>query len=412
MRPRSPGMLIVVAGCLGTSSTPPHYPYQQAAQGSDPSRSAQALVYDEPGYVTIDANPAGDAVGSLDVFYAELEPYGIWYDDPTYGWVFTPPQSGYVPYSNGHWKYTDYGLLWVSSDPFGWATDHYGRWVYQNRWLWTPDLTWGPAWVSWRQADGWIGWAPVGYTVEAYVPDDHWRFVVPSDLFAVDLGRRHATTDIAGRLDASVPIMRFLRHAKDVWVAGPSDSWMRGHKLDVKRDKVEAVELGRLDAHRRSEVEQRARERQREWDQRHARENAIRRDLDQRLGAQRDEQRRIVEDQRRFAAEHRRQADDRKRIDDLQREYKDARMRATNDAQRRQIRNDLRVLDEKRKGLEDAQRRVLQQQIARRHEEQLRRDQTRKRQRADQDRVKTLQEERLDAARKQAEQKPPDGRRL
>ena len=124
-----------------------------------------------PVYDTVNVDVAGNDVPSVDVFYNDLAPYGTWYDDPTYGWVFAPPSPSYVPYSNGHWAYTDYGYTWVSDDPFGWATDHYGRWVWANRWVWRPDTTWGPAWVQWRQGDGYVGWAPAGYTDDAYVPE-------------------------------------------------------------------------------------------------------------------------------------------------------------------------------------------------------------------------------------------------
>src|SRR5439155_6764197 len=123
-----------------------------------PQPVTETVYYDEPTYDTITVNAVAEAPSSVDVFYDQLDPYGTWYDDPSYGWVFAPTSSNYIPYTNGHWKYTDYGLLWVSNDPFGWATDHYGRWVWSNRWVWVPDTKWGPAWVSWRQSDGYIGW--------------------------------------------------------------------------------------------------------------------------------------------------------------------------------------------------------------------------------------------------------------
>ena len=162
--------------------TPPPPPTEQT-----PPPDYDDPVYDDDNSVQV----AGDSVPNVDVFYDQLDPYGTWYDDPTYGYVFTPSQQSYVPYSNGHWKYTDAGLLWVSNDPYGWATDHYGRWVYQNRWVWVPDTTWGPAWVTWRQSDGWVGWAPSGFSNDAYVPEDHWRFVRAPDMFAVDVNRRY-----------------------------------------------------------------------------------------------------------------------------------------------------------------------------------------------------------------------------
>jgi hypothetical protein len=262
---------LLVAGCLVPANNPP----QQASQSPPPepaqvrsysqpppiiepqsepyqlppTRTTQPIYYDEPGYDTVNVNVTGDSVGSIDVFFDQLDPYGTWYDDPTYGWAFSPSQSSYVPYSNGYWKYTDYGVLWVSRDPFGWATDHYGRWVYQNRWVWTPDLTWGPAWVSWRQGDGWIGWAPAGYTANAYVPEDHWRFVAAPELFSIEISRRYAVSNIRGYLDASVPIVRYHRHDNDVWVAGPSEDWMRRNRLDVRRERAEAIDDRLAHAH-------------------------------------------------------------------------------------------------------------------------------------------------------------------
>src|ERR1041385_9040583 len=204
MRLRSALASLLFAGCTIQSAPPPQYGYQQQPppnyQQPPPTQVVQQpppvqtppppvqqppqpepVYYDEPGSWDVNVGFAGDPVWSVDVFYDQLDPYGTWYNDPTYGWVFVPQQQGYVPYSNGYWKYTDYGMVWVSADPFGWATDHYGRWVYQNRWVWAPDLTWGPAWVNFRVGDGWIGWAPAGYSADPYVPEDNWRFVAAPD---------------------------------------------------------------------------------------------------------------------------------------------------------------------------------------------------------------------------------------
>jgi hypothetical protein len=42
-------------------------------------------------------------------------------------------------------------------------TYHYGRWIRADEvgWCWVPDYEWGPAWVSWRSDDDYIGWAPL-----------------------------------------------------------------------------------------------------------------------------------------------------------------------------------------------------------------------------------------------------------
>ncbi|MEP6513414.1 MAG: DUF6600 domain-containing protein, partial [Parafilimonas sp.] len=106
-----------------------------------------------------------DAEVDINVFQNELSPYGRWIYSPSYGraWVYSEP--GFRPYySRGHWAYTPYGWTWVSGYRWGWATFHYGRWVYEPfyGWMWVPGYTWAPAWVAWRNGGGYYGWAPLG----------------------------------------------------------------------------------------------------------------------------------------------------------------------------------------------------------------------------------------------------------
>src|SRR3989442_12946515 len=70
--------------------------------------------------------PPGEAVSSVDVFYDQLSPYGVFVDDGRYGRVFIPEQTDFVPYTVGHWEYTDLGFVWISTEPFSWPTSHYG----------------------------------------------------------------------------------------------------------------------------------------------------------------------------------------------------------------------------------------------------------------------------------------------
>lgn len=102
---------------------------------------------------------------NINVFYSSLEPYGEWieigYDD----FVWRPYKSDYNwrPYADGRWEWTRNGWYWVSYEPFGWATYHYGRWYYDDYygWVWMPDNIWAPAWVEWRYNENYIGWAPL-----------------------------------------------------------------------------------------------------------------------------------------------------------------------------------------------------------------------------------------------------------
>ncbi|HKO21369.1 MAG TPA: DUF6600 domain-containing protein [Candidatus Eisenbacteria bacterium] len=132
-------------------------------------------------------------------FYDELAPYGTWSQMAPYGHVWRPSSidSDWRPYTTGQWAYTDYGWTWASNDPWGWATDHYGRWSYDNGWYWVPGDTWAPAWVSWRYGDGYVGWAPLppevawsgqrglavsGSDLDRRIQPSAWSFVPDQDL--------------------------------------------------------------------------------------------------------------------------------------------------------------------------------------------------------------------------------------
>lgn len=102
---------------------------------------------------------------SVDFFYDALSPHGEWIDVADYGYAWHPRDVGrdWRPYSDGRWAYTDAGWTWVSDEPHGWATYHYGRWanVESVGWVWVPGTEWGPAWVSWRRSERHVGWAPL-----------------------------------------------------------------------------------------------------------------------------------------------------------------------------------------------------------------------------------------------------------
>jgi hypothetical protein len=131
---------------------------------------------------------------SLETFYDELSPYGVWINDPQYGYVWRPDvdQDDFRPYySNGHWEMTRYGNTWVSDYDWGWAPFHYGRWQHSSRrgWIWIPDTKWGPAWVSWRSGGGHYGWAPLGpgininINIGPRIPDYYWVFVPQRSIY-------------------------------------------------------------------------------------------------------------------------------------------------------------------------------------------------------------------------------------
>lgn len=74
--------------------------------------------------------------------YDDLDDYGSWSNSPDYGPVWYPSQvnSGWQPYTTGHWAYVQpWGYTWVDDSPWGYAPFHYGRWNnFGGRWGWCP----------------------------------------------------------------------------------------------------------------------------------------------------------------------------------------------------------------------------------------------------------------------------------
>jgi hypothetical protein len=106
-----------------------------------------------------------DSAFSFSLFYNSLSPYGSWVPVNGYGYGWYPAQAGpgWQPYQDGQWVWSDQGWTWISAEPWGWATYHYGRWVFDSYygWTWIPGTTWAPAYVSWYQSPGYVGWSPL-----------------------------------------------------------------------------------------------------------------------------------------------------------------------------------------------------------------------------------------------------------
>lgn len=76
------------------------------------------------------------------VGYQQLDNYGDWQNDATYGDVWFPRNvdADWAPYRDGQWvNVAPWGLTWVDAAPWGFAPFHYGRWVRVGpRWAWVP----------------------------------------------------------------------------------------------------------------------------------------------------------------------------------------------------------------------------------------------------------------------------------
>ena len=102
----------------------------------------------------------------LQMYGATLDQNGSWEYDEPYGYVWYPRVStAWRPYYYGRWSATrNYGWTWIGADRWSWPTHHYGRWGFRrNAWFWIPGRTWGPAWVSWAAAPGYVSWCPLGF---------------------------------------------------------------------------------------------------------------------------------------------------------------------------------------------------------------------------------------------------------
>jgi hypothetical protein len=129
----------------------------------------------------------------LRVYGGTLDRSGEWQYDASYGYVWYPSvASGWRPYYSGYWEpIQPYGWTWIGAEAWAWPTHHYGRWGHaRSRWFWIPGRTFGPAWVSWGAADGYVSWCPLGFdnrpvfafSLGLSYPSDGW-VVVPRTHF-------------------------------------------------------------------------------------------------------------------------------------------------------------------------------------------------------------------------------------
>jgi len=112
--------------------------------------------------------------------YEDLDSYGSWRPDPSYGNVWYPREvpTGWAPYRYGHWAWIDpWGWTWVDDAPWGFAPFHYGRWAFVGgAWGWVPGPVrvrpvYAPALVAFVGGSNFavsvstgpaIGWFPLG----------------------------------------------------------------------------------------------------------------------------------------------------------------------------------------------------------------------------------------------------------
>jgi hypothetical protein len=196
------------------------------------------------------------------VFYDALRDYGEWVSIEPVGFVFRPNVvwNQWEPFADGYWAPTDiYGWVWISSEPFGWATYHYGQWFFDQfqGWVWEPGSDWGPAWVRWTQAGDYVGWAPLpppgGYNLSGSTlgapPPSAMHFAPISALGSTDLRQRIVAPDRLGHALADAkPVRNMAQHDGVTINLGPPMDLVERRTGPLQRAKIEdlvPVDLGR-----------------------------------------------------------------------------------------------------------------------------------------------------------------------
>ena len=187
--------------------------------------------------------------GDHQIFFAELSRFGEWFETREYGFVWQPTALGadptWRPYTRGRWVNSDQGWTWLSDEPFGWAVYHYGRWVLlaEHGWVWVPGDDWAPAWVSWRQNDDYLGWAPLppetlydevydydpGIDLAYDVSPDYYNFV-PVDHFYEPV-QPHCVPQVTviTIIINTRNVTRFSMRGNHVHCGGPDFGWVNRH---------------------------------------------------------------------------------------------------------------------------------------------------------------------------------------
>lgn len=126
-----------------------------------------------------------------DIYGAEdLNEYGEWIYTRKYGYVWRPYRTStaryadWSPYRYGHWRWVPpFGWTWINDEPWGWATYHHGRWIWDDGgWIWTPyglyrqrRSWWQPAYVVLTTWNGRVCWFPLPYDYGYYDYNRHYR---------------------------------------------------------------------------------------------------------------------------------------------------------------------------------------------------------------------------------------------
>jgi len=181
--PLAPGTTIVAQG---PSSDPSIVSQPELAQDAFDSFNAERDAQFEHAVAEVQnvPNVDGDVTG-----VGDLDAYGRWVSDPTYGQVWTPANvaADWAPYRDGNWVWEgNFGWTWIGAEPWGWAPYHYGSWYRSPTygWCWFPPrpgpvAVWRPALVAFVSFGGGGTFGGFGYAGGGFGLNIGWVPLAP-----------------------------------------------------------------------------------------------------------------------------------------------------------------------------------------------------------------------------------------
>lgn len=210
---------MLLAGLIGTQSASanPDYGYEEDYGYYDEGSSDydQGSSYDDDAEIYYENYYGADNAYDL-YFHRTLGGYGEWVNLPGVGFVWRPwTRSGWAPYNLGYWGYSSSNWSWVSYEPFGHITYHYGNWGYLNDfgWCWFPGYRWAPHHVQWSSYDGHVGWCPTPprlYGSHSYRFQHNYQWVQHRNFLDRNVHRytrRHSDLWRDGRGPRNIPVL-------------------------------------------------------------------------------------------------------------------------------------------------------------------------------------------------------------
>jgi hypothetical protein len=231
---------------------------QMAFSGRDLAPAALQPAYDSFDRWAADRNREEDQSISARyvprdvVGYQQLDAYGAWMQDPSYGAVWYPrlTLADWAPYRYGRWEWiAPWGWTWIDDAPWGFATSHYGRWTQiGSRWCWVPGRigprpVYAPAlvmFVSGRGAPA-LGAGP-GIAWFPLAPGEAWRPTYRTSAgYLRNLNRNMTLVEPANAF--------FHQRRPEAITAVRTDDFDRGRPVHQHRSRIDPPELARVHIH-------------------------------------------------------------------------------------------------------------------------------------------------------------------